>query len=247
MAVELLRIEGLCVTAGQRTLLADFDLRLGAGEFVALRGRSGSGKTTLLRAISGLVDAPRGEVRLRGRSPAEIGWPAFRRQVALVEQRPVLFDASVRANLARPFRYRTAGAAAFSIETAAPLLERFGLRRPQLSQNARSLSQGEQQRVSLIRALLVEPPVLLLDEPTSALDEQSVAEVERALREAARGQGLAALIVTHDRQQADRLCDRTLELQSYAPRDAQTGAASTATVDSPRASEGDRQCLVDRE
>lgn len=214
--MELLRIEHLSVAAGDRTLLAEFDLTLAAGEFVALSGPSGSGKTTLLRSICGLIDPSGGEIRFRGEHPDTIGWPAFRREVVLVDQRPVLCDDTVRANLARPFGYRSAGSTSFPAQAAERLLERFGLDRGLMSQAARSLSEGEQQRVSLVRALLLDPPVLLLDEPTSALDEESVSLVEGALVGQARRRGLAALIVTHDRLQAERLCDRTVELRQFA-------------------------------
>jgi putative ABC transport system ATP-binding protein len=215
--VELLRIERLTVAAADRTLLAEVDLTLTPGEFVALRGPSGSGKTTLLRSICGLIDASGGEVRFRGKVPDAIGWPTFRRGVVLVDQRPVLFDDTVRSNLARPFTYRAAHGARFSSDAGERLLERFGLNPRVMSQPARSLSQGEQQRVSLIRALLLDPPVLLLDEPTSALDEESISLVEQALVGEGRERGLAALVVTHDRRQAERLCDRTIELHRFIP------------------------------
>lgn len=178
---------------------------------VALIGPSGCGKTTLLRAVAGLIDPAAGAVKLRGESPATVGWPEFRRQVAYVAQQPVLFDATVAANLARPFRYRSV-AGEFTRERAAALLERLGL--DCLEENAWELSVGQQQRVCLARALLVQPAVLLLDEPAAALDETAAAKMEKLLLEQADA-GLGVLLVTHNRQQAGRWCERQLDLTEH--------------------------------
>ena len=80
---------------------------------------------------------------------------------------------------------------------------------------AANLSVGQQQRLCLARALLLEPLVLLLDEPTSALDEAAVVWVEEVVRDHAREHGAAALIVTHSSRQAARWCQRRLDLSEY--------------------------------
>jgi len=153
-------------------------------------------------------------VRLQGQSPAGIGWPRFRRRVVLVDQRPALLPGSVLQNLARPFQYAIA-TSAFDPGRARRLLERLGLATDLLDQPARTLSQGEQQRVCLARALLLRPPVLLLDEPTSALDEAALAKSEQIVRELAERRGVAALIVTHLAAQAARWCDRIFHLEPH--------------------------------
>ena len=146
------------VAAGGQALLCGVNLELKAGELVALTGPSGCGKTTLLRALCGLDDATDGEVKLETQTPAQWGYPEFRRRVLLVDQRPILFDATLETNLRRPFAYRSAGRE-FPLERAVALLKRVGLDASRLSQNARSLSIGQQQRASLVRALLLEPSV----------------------------------------------------------------------------------------
>ncbi len=210
-ATELLTLENLDVAAGGKGLLQGVSLSLRERGRVALTGPSGCGKTTLLRAVAGLIDPAAGAVRLRGESPATVGWPAFRRQVAYVAQQPVLFDATVAANLARPFRYRSV-AGAFARERAAALLERLGL--DCLEENARELSVGQQQRVCLARALLVQPAVLLLDEPAAALDEDAATKMEKLLLEQADA-GLGVLLVTHNWRQAGRWCERQLDLTEH--------------------------------
>jgi len=194
-------------------LLRDVRIHLRAGRIVGVSGPSGCGKTTLLRGICGLVDADGAEVRLHGQTPDEHGWPVFRRKVVLLNQRPVLSEATVRENLARPFCYATA-AGAFDENEAADLLDRLTVGRRRLDQDAHSLSVGQQQRVCLIRALLVRPDVLLMDEPTSALDADAVGAVEREIRRRA-ADGLACLLVSHDRAQVDRWCDRWIDLRPH--------------------------------
>ena len=92
------------------------------------------------------------------------------------------------------------------------MLETVGLPPAIVEQRARSLSVGEQQRVCLIRALLVEPKVLLLDEPLSALDGVSAGQVQELLLETARERRLAVLAATHQTQRIKHWCDMELEL-----------------------------------
>lgn len=212
---ELLSIKGLSVAAGGVTLFSGLDLRLATGEMVAVCGPSGSGKTTMLRAVAGLSDPAEGTVLLRGRTQDDIGWPEYRRSVLFMDQRPVLLQGTVRSNLSLPFTYAVNRERAFPEEEAAALLETFGVSSARMDQEARSLSQGQQQRVCLVRAFLVRPEVLLLDEPTSALDQDAISSVETTLVEETRKRGLSALVVTHDRAQAERLCDRILNLSDY--------------------------------
>lgn len=212
----LLTLHDLSVAAGGQTLLSHINIELRAGELVALSGPSGCGKTTLLRAICALDDSVSGEVKLKNQTPAQWGFPDFRRRVLLVDQRPLLFDATVEANLRRPFSYRSAREA-FPHTRALELLQRLGIDSRRITQNARLLSVGEQQRVCLIRALLLDPDVLLLDEPTSALDGHAVADVETLIREYLAERGAAAFVVTHSPQQARDWCDREVNVQIFQP------------------------------
>ncbi len=212
--MALFEVRDLAVSAGGVPLLAGVGLALEPGEAVGVVGPSGSGKTTLLRALALLSDPVRGEVTLRGRGPADWGYPEWRRRVSLVAQRPELLDDTVRQNLARPFGYRTS-LGAFPEERAKRALAELGLD-DRLDQAAPTLSEGQQQRVSLVRALLVEPDVLLLDEPTSALDARAVRAVEALVTRDVSERGAAALVVTHDAEQAERWCDRVVDLARFA-------------------------------
>lgn len=210
MSASVLEVRDLAIEAGGVSLLDGLTLELRSGEIVALLGPSGCGKTTLLRVLAGLANPAAGRIDLEGRPPGEWGWPVYRRRAVWVAQRPTLFEGSVRDNLARPFQYRTARRP-FPEAVAAALLERLRVERECMGQEAGRLSEGQRQRVCLARSLLLEPRVLLMDEPTSALDEDATAAAEALIREEAAQRGLAALVVTHDRGQAARWCDRAIE------------------------------------
>jgi putative ABC transport system ATP-binding protein len=157
-----------------------------------------------------------GSVKLDGQTANEIGWPQFRRQVMLVQQRPVMLDASIEDNLAAPFAYHHIDRG-FSIDEAKCLLERLLLGSVPLSLNARSLSEGQQQRASIIRAVLLKPRVLLLDEPTSALDEAATEALDALLREWVNATDAAVLMIRHDIAAAHQVSDETIDLRPSRP------------------------------
>lgn len=208
--------ETLCAThwavsAGGHPLLRGLDLKLSG--VLGITGPSGCGKTTLLRSLAGLADPDGGELLLRGKTPQTLGWPAYRRQVTLVDQQPALFDDTLRSNLERPFRY-SISSKAFPIDRAKELLDRLHVGAERLDQETKSLSVGQQQRACLIRALLIEPSVLLLDEPTNALDEAATAAVVDLLLEE-RDRGRAIVIATHEVKPFESLCREWCDLSAY--------------------------------
>lgn len=187
-------------------MLRRLDASIGAGA-TAVVGPSGAGKSTLLRLLNRLTDPDHGCVRFRGEDVRSLDPLELRRHACLVPQLPALLPGSVRENVAYGPRLRGA------TTEVGRALELAGLDAGYAEREAGRLSVGEQQRVMLARALALEPDVLLLDEPTAALDESARGGVERTLTELVRDLGVSAVLVTHDRAQAERLASRTLELR----------------------------------
>jgi len=191
--------EHVSVVAGNVTILDGIDLQLAASGLTVIAGPSGSGKSTLLRLCNRLEVPTSGRVLLDDQDLASLDPLALRRRAGMVFQRPVTFPGSVADNLAvaDPARGHDFGHA----------IERVGLAPALLERRADDLSGGEAQRLCIARALLTDPEVLLLDEATSALDVDSRLRIEALLVDLV-GEGLTALWVTHDLDQAERLIKR---------------------------------------
>lgn len=202
-APPLLRIEGLRVRLGTTEALRGVSLELGPGELGCLLGPSGCGKTTVLRTIAGLERPSAGKIEIDGRDAAPI--PPERRPVGLVFQDLALFPhLTVAGNLAfalhdLPRRERRA--------RLDELLESTGLR-PLAARLPHQLSGGQQQRVAIARTLARRPRLLLLDEPFASLDAPLRRRLREELRNLCKRLGLAALLVTHDRDEGFAFADR---------------------------------------
>ena len=197
-------------------VLRGVDLEVAAGELVAVVGPSGSGKSTLLHLLGGLDEADAGEITVGGRRidrlpAAELA--AFRaRTVGFVFQfYQLLADFTALENAVLPARIARLPLAAAE-RRARDLLAAVGLAE-RLDHFPSQLSGGEQQRVALCRALLLEPPLLLADEPTGNLDPASGELVFERLLELSRAHGTTAILVTHNPEMAGR-CARILSLEN---------------------------------
>lgn len=201
-----LLLRGVEVRHGGRLVLTVPEFAVGAGETVALMGPNGAGKSTLLHAAALLRRPKAGEVRIGGERATRRTERTLRRRTAMVLQAPLLFDVSVLANAASGLRFRGVGRREAE-RRAAESLERFGVA-ALARRNARTLSGGEAQRVSLARAFAVEPELLLLDEPFSGLDAPTRSALVPELAARLRETGTAAIVATHDRAEAAALGDR---------------------------------------
>jgi len=201
--------------AGELAVLRGADLTLTAGEIVALVAPSGTGKSTLLH-LAGLLERPdAGEVFVEGRPAGSLGDDARtairRTAIGFVYQfHHLLPEFTAAENVLLP--QLAAGATrAVALTRAAALLQSFGLAGRE-NHRPGKLSGGEQQRVAIARALANQPRILLADEPTGNLDVGTSGLVFEELLRAVRGQGVAALIATHNPDLAARM-DRVVTLR----------------------------------
>ncbi len=196
------------------TALADVNLAVWKGEFIALLGRSGSGKSTLLNILGGLDAPTSGEVRIGGKS-VDFGdrkaLIALRREsIGFIFQSFNLIPAlTAQENVEYPLLFNYHEKAARR-ERAADLLATVGLA-DRAHHYPREMSGGEQQRVAIARALVGDPLIVLADEPTGNLDSRTRDEIFDLMRRVNRERETTFLIVTHERELGKRT-DRTIEL-----------------------------------
>lgn len=179
-------------------------LAVAAGEQVVLTGRSGCGKTTLALLIAGVLPVPRGTITVGESHVHTLPEPARRRfrgrHLGFVFQAYELLDyLTCEENILLPYyvhRELTLDAAARA--RAAALAEAVGLRPAHLARRPGRLSQGEQQRVALCRALVTRPGLVIADEPTASLDPATAGAAMDLLRVQARAAGATLLVITHD-------------------------------------------------
>jgi cobalt/nickel transport system ATP-binding protein len=203
-----LMLRGIGVDVAGTPLLRGISQILAGGDVLAIVGPSGAGKTRLLRVIVGLDDAAEGSMTLNGQSPAEIGWPAYRRRVTLVSTLYTMLPGTVADNLLAPSSF--GGGPPPSKQGQIEALQRVGLSVP-LDRDSAVLSTGEQRRVALARAFWMNPDVLVVDEPTNGLDEASARVVEECLTEFSG----VVVMVSHNLALTDRIATARLDVAEY--------------------------------
>ena len=190
---------------GAQTVVDDFSLAVGKGEFVSFLGPSGCGKTTTLQMIAGFLDPSRGAIRLEGKDLTAVH-PA-KRGLGIVFQSYALFPHMTAAeNVAFGLEMRRVPRAECH-ERVRATLAMVGLAGYE-DRYPRRMSGGQQQRVALARALVIRPSVLLLDEPLSNLDAKLREGMQIELRQIQRTIGTTTILVTHDQNEAMSLSDR---------------------------------------
>jgi ATP-binding cassette subfamily B protein/subfamily B ATP-binding cassette protein MsbA len=193
-------------------VLRDVDLRVGAGETVAIVGATGAGKSTLVSLIPRFFDPSAGRVLVDGHDLRDVQVLSVRRQVSVVLQDSFLFPMSVAENIA----YGRPDASREEIEAAARVANADGFVRALadgydtlVGERGATLSGGERQRIAIARAVLKDAPILILDEPTSALDARTEHELLEALDRLMVGR--TTLVIAH-RLSTIRNADRIVTL-----------------------------------
>ncbi|MEM8877361.1 MAG: ATP-binding cassette domain-containing protein [Pseudomonadota bacterium] len=230
-----LTLNGLVFRAGGRPLLDGLTAQMSAHAKTVVLGPNGAGKSLTLRAIQGLIDCDEGEVAfLRGETAAAPISALHKREggVGIVFQKPVLFRRTVRANLIHALK--AAGIDRSERDMRATILLRMAGLEPIAERSARVLSGGEQQKLSIVRALAASPSVLLLDEPTASLDPRATHDIENLIVKA-RSEGVKIVLVTHDLGQAKRLADEVLFIHQGRATELTVAADFFAKPRSPEA------------
>ncbi len=220
---------GVGVARSGRSILDAVDLSLGAGAGTTIiLGPNGAGKSVLIRVLCGLLAPDTGSVTWGGTAPDR----ARAGKIGFVFQKPVLLRRSARANIEYALAV-TGTPRDAQRERADEALRRAGL--AHLSEtDARVLSSGEQQRLSLARALAMVPGILVLDEPAANLDPASTAAIENVLR-GIRDAGTPIVLITHDLGQARRLADEVVFLHKGRIKERTPAQAFFARPQSPEA------------
>jgi putative spermidine/putrescine transport system ATP-binding protein len=229
-----LHVRGISKAYGASMVLKPLELKVFAGELLAILGPSGSGKTTLLQIICGLVEPSGGRVMIDGND--ETDNPADKRDIGVVFQNYALFPhLTVRENVAFPLQMRRTPKAEIRARVEAALamvgLSSFADRFPL------ELSGGQQQRVALARCFVYRPSLILMDESLSALDKKLRDSMRIEIKRLHRESGATIIFVTHDQEEAlalsDRIClmnDGQIE-QLGTPEDIYERPANTFVAD----------------
>jgi putative spermidine/putrescine transport system ATP-binding protein len=229
-----LHVRGISKSYGASTVLKPLELKVFAGELLAVLGPSGSGKTTLLQIICGLVEPSGGRLMIDGHD--ETDNPADKRDIGVVFQNYALFPhLTVRENIAFPLQMRRMpkGEIRTRVEAALAMvgLSNYADRFPS------ELSGGQQQRVALARCFVYRPSLILMDESLSALDKKLRDSMRIEIKRLHRETGATIIFVTHDQEEAlalsDRIClmnDGEIE-QLGTPEDIYERPANTFVAD----------------
>ncbi len=211
--MSFIAIDQLSFGYGAQSIIDRFSFAMSKGELVGLVGRSGCGKSTLLRLIAGLETPSKGSMRISERTVVDERTfvPPEQRGVGMVFQDYALFPhltaaRNIEFGLHRMGRTERAARVQEMIE----LVKLGGLE----NRYPHELSGGQQQRVALARALAPKPALLLMDEPFSNLDADLKASIRAELRDILKQAGMTSLLVTHDHQDVEAICDRTIQLEA---------------------------------
>ncbi len=182
----------------KKPVLSHIDLTVPAGEALAIVGPSGGGKTTLTNLIPRFLDLKEGSIRIDGNDIRDVTVASLRNQIAIVTQQTILFNDTVRNNIAYgnqqapEQQVHEAARAAYAYDFIQALPDGFDT---MIGEGGARLSGGQQQRISIARALLKNAPILILDEATSALDTESEREVQKALENLMKDR--TTLVIAH--------------------------------------------------
>jgi len=207
--------ERLFKSFDERPVLEGIDLRIRDGEITFVIGASGTGKSVLMKHVVGLLSPDSGRVLLDGEDTStfsEDRWREARRRYAMVFQHPNLFDSmTLRENVALPLRMHRHISRERSLEEAVAFLEQVGMA-PKADLLPAQIGPSERKRVSIARALTLDPEWAILDEPTTGLDPLAARSIDRLATHLCRTMGKSVVVVSHDLASIFSIADRIIFL-----------------------------------
>lgn len=220
MADIIIETQKLSVHAGRRCLLTEASISIPQGQIFGIMGPSGAGKSTLLKCLNRMIELTP-ELRVSGKAlfhgkpvnAPDVDADALRERIGMIFQQPVVFPQSILKNVLFGVRHLHRVPVREWPQVAEEALHSAALWdevKDRLNAPAAKLSVGQQQRLCLARTLALKPEVILLDEPTSALDARSTEAIEQLLLQLKARHTL--VLVTHQREQAERVCGQVVEL-----------------------------------
>ncbi len=212
----IIRVRGLEVGFGEKTIMRDLDLDVYRGEILGFVGASGQGKSVLTRTILGLVRKRAGSIEVFGENLDDLS-PGSRRAVerrwgVLFQQGALFSSLTVKQNVQVPMREHLKLSERLLDELARLKIEMVGLKPDAADKFPSELSGGMIKRASLARALALDPEILFLDEPTSGLDPIGAGDFDDLISTLQRTLGLTVFMVTHDLDSIHTVCDRVAAL-----------------------------------
>lgn len=200
MSEKIFELRDVGFRASDKQILNQINYSIKEGQIITVSGPSGSGKSTLLKIMGLLLSPTSGEIRYKGKNIMDYEPTEYRKEVSYFFQNAVLFDETVRENLAFPSEIRDEE---FDEERALKGLETVQLPRTYIDKPIKELSGGEKQRVALIRNLMYPPKVLLMDEVTSSLDSVNREIIVDFVHRLNKEENVTILWITHNQDEID--------------------------------------------
>lgn len=211
----MIEIAGLEKKYGRLQVLKNINLEIAKGEIFGLVGLSGAGKSTLLRCINGLVPYEEGSLKVNGTEVSGLKkreLREFRKNIGMIFQNfAVLERRNTYENIAFPMKLWKKDSSEVDAQVK-KMVELVGLA-DKMGSRPKQLSGGQKQRVAIARAMVMNPEILLCDEATSALDPKTARSILELLKEINRKLGVTIIIVTHQIEVVEQICDRMALLQ----------------------------------
>jgi len=209
--MSILECKNISLIKNNHRILHNISLQIESGDRIGVLGPSGSGKSSLFRLLNLLMSPTQGQILYKDKDLQTYPPTQLRRNIGYVLQKPYLFGTTVQENLFYPYHLLGHTPDLREINT---YLAQVQLATNTVEKKNTALSGGEQQRIALIRSLLMKPYILLLDEVTASLDEENTLLIEALIAHEQRLQQLTLLFITHNSGQAQRLAHKILYLEA---------------------------------